>query len=159
MINLIKTYFIEKRKKGQVEYGSMHGGKWVFRMGKYQKITKVPGGKAVAEQIALALHKSWLRTDGKKVENDCERLDGTCRNTLERLIKCRTLADYKPVNASWDNPSAAQGQTVNMVEPPKRFRKGKEPKWRSIPMGFSAEDLADPPALPVVAIEPEAVPA
>ena len=158
MINLIKTYFIEKKKKGQVEYGSMHGGRWVFRMGQYQKITKVPGGKTVAEQIALALHKSWLRTDEKKVVNDCERVDGTCRNTLERLIKCRTLADYRPVNGSWDTMNVPSGQDVNMVEPKKKFRKSKEPAWRTRPQGISAEDL-ETPALPVVAIEPEAVPA
>jgi hypothetical protein len=157
-MNLIKTYFIAKRKKGQVEYGSAHGGKWMFRMGQYEKVTKVPGGKAVAEQIALALHKSWLRTDGKKVANDCERVDGTCRNTLERLIKCRTLADYKPINASWDNPHAATGQSVLMVEPKKKFRKATEPKWRSLVNGIGPEDL-EVPALPVVPIEAEAVPA
>ena len=157
-MNLIKTYFIAKRKKGQVEYGSMHGGRWVFRVGKYEKITKVPGGKPVAEEIALALHKSWLRTDGKKVENDCERIDGTCRNTLGRLIKCITLADYKPLNASWDNPTAAEGQTVNMVQPTKKHRSKEIIPWHQAPKGISAEDL-ETPALPVVAIEPEAVPA
>jgi len=157
-MNLIKTYFIAKRKKGQVEYGSAHGGKWIFRMGKYEKITKVPGGKAVTEEIATALHKSWLRTDGKKVANDCERVDGTCRNTLERLIKCRSLADYKPLNASWDNPTAAEGQTVNMVQPTKKHRSKETIPWHQAPKGISAEDL-ETPALPVVPIEAEAVPA
>jgi hypothetical protein len=155
-MNLIQTYFVAKRKKGQVEYGSRHGGLWVFRMGKYEKITKVPGGRAVADEIALAFHKSWLRTDGKKVANDCERVDGTCRNTLERLIKIRCLRDHKPANGSWDNPTAATGTDVVMVAPAKKFRKGTEPSWHLPTKGISAEDLAvEAPKLPVVAVEPE----
>ena|ERR1035437_828993 len=152
-MNLIQTYFIAKRKKGQVEYGSRHGGLWVFKMGKYEKITKVPGGRDVADEIALAFHKSWLRTADKKVVNDCERVDGICRNVLERLIKIRCLRDHKPINGSWDNPYVSTGTDVVMVQPAKKFRKGTEPAWHLPTKGISAEDLA----LPVVEAEADAL--
>jgi hypothetical protein len=157
-MKLIRTYKIANRKKGQVEYGSRAGGLWEFKVGGYIKLTKVPGGKEVAERIAEAIHKSWLRTAGKPVSNASDRIDGTCRNVMERLIKCRTLADYKPVNASWDNPNRpADGQTVLMVEPTKKHRSKDTIPWHQAPPGISAEDLAiGAPANTIpVAVEPE----
>lgn len=152
-MKLIKTHKIANRKKGQVEFGSQPGGKWMFKIGRYIKITKVPGGLKTAERIAEALHNSWLRTVGKVVVNDVERIDGVCRGVMERLLHMPSLADHKPVNASWDNPHAAWGQTVRMREPAKKFRKGVEPSWHLPPKGISAEDLEVTPALPVIHLE------
>jgi hypothetical protein len=152
-MNLIKTHKIANRKKGQVEFGSQPGGKWMFKLGRYIKITRVPGGLEVAERIAEALHKSWLRTDGKKVQNDIERIDGICRGVMDRLLRMPSLADHKPINASWDNPNTpATGQDVVMVSPKRRAKDTLS--WHLPPKGISAEDL-EAPKLPVVAGEPE----
>lgn len=149
-MNAIKTYFIAKRKKGQVEYGSAHGGKWTFRVGKYSKITKVAGGKPVADKIAEAFHKSWLRTDGKKVENDCERIDAICRRVIDRLIKVRTIADWKPDVDWWSNEPGDE-PSVKMITPVNRSE--ETIPWHQAPKGIGAEDLVvDPPVVPA---EPE----
>lgn len=158
-MKLIKTHKIANKKKGMVEFGSMPGGKWMFNVGGmtrgYIKLTKVPGGGPVAEKIAEAIHKSWLRTEGKAVKNVCERIDAICRRTMDRLLRVPTLADYKPKNASWDNPNTpAAGQDVAMLKP--ETRSEETVPWHLPPKGISAEDLeVNAPALPVVAIEPE----
>lgn len=122
-MNTIKTYVIANRKKGQVIFGSQHGGKWIFKAAKWMKITKVPGGQKVAEKIAEAIHKSLLRTAGKPVEDDSQRIDGTCRNIMNCLLKVRTLADYKDEPEWWSNPFKTPRKIVELPE------------------GISAEDL------------------
>lgn len=140
-MNTIKTYKIANRKKGQVEYGSRPGGTWKFRVGKFIKITKVKGGRAVADKIAEAMHKSWLRTDGKIVKDDSERIDGICRSILDRLTKGRTLTDYKGEPEWWSN-RCLTNPAVDMISP-----------FREIPKGISAEDLnedLEPATEPVI---------
>jgi hypothetical protein len=158
-MKLIKTHKIANRKKGQVVFGSQPGGKWMFRVGGYEKLTKVPGGLEIAERIAMAFHKSWLRTEGKPVKFVSDRIDGICHNTVDRLLKCRTLADYKPLNGSWDNPNPAHAAepSVKMVEPPKNHRSKDTIPWHQAPKGISAEDLAvEAPTNTIpVAVEPE----
>ena len=163
-MKLIKTHKIANHKKGQVVFGSQPGGKWMFQVGRYTKLTKVPGGLETAERIAEALHKSWLRTDGKKVTNDCERIDGICRSVMERLLHVLTLADYRPRNGSWDNPNQpATGQDIRMVEPKRRSK--EVIPWHLASKGISAEDLevetlkkvnaVAAKLAPQVAVEPE----
>ena len=117
-MNAIKTYKIANRKKFQVEFGAQHGGKWHFRVGSFTLITKVRGGKSVADKIAEALHKSWHRHG---------EIDGTCRNIINRLLKVRTLADWKPEIDWWSN-QPGEKNVVIMVEP--ATRSDYEPSWR-----------------------------
>ena len=86
MINAIKIYKVGNRKKFQVEYGYVTG-KWNFRVGSFTLITKVPGGRATADKIAEALHKSWHRTG---------KIDGACRLVINRLLGVRTVTDWQP---------------------------------------------------------------
>jgi hypothetical protein len=151
-MNAIKTYKIANRKKGQVEYGSRPGGVWEFKIGKYTKMTKVPGGKKVAERIAEALHKSWIRTASKVVTNDLERIDATCRRVIDHLTAVRRLADWKPTNDWWSNATPDE-PTVKMVTPANSS--GETVPWHLPPKGISAEDIKVE-NLPVVAKEPEA---
>lgn len=81
-----KTYKFQNKKKFQVEYGYT-GGKWNFRIGSFILMTKVPGGKPVADRISEALHKSWHRNG---------RIDTACRLVINRLLEVRTLKDWKP---------------------------------------------------------------
>src|SRR5271170_2487494 len=94
-MNIIKSYKVANKKKGQVVFGSQHGGRWHFKIGKFEKIMKVPGGQKVAEKIAEAIHKAWLRTNGKGLE-DFQRVDGICQAAINRLIKLRTLVNWVP---------------------------------------------------------------
>lgn len=123
-MNAIKTYKIANKKKGMVEYGYV-GSKWNFRAGKITLMYKVPGGLAVAKKIAEALHKSILRSGG---------VDGVFRNILNRLLKVRTLADWRPDRDWWSNDSDGQ------VSVPIVYINQQPAK------GFGPEDLKTEPA-------------
>lgn len=129
-MNTIKTYKISNKKKGQVSFGSRHGGMWIFRIadresGAYEKLMKVPGGLKIAEKIAETIHKSWLRTAGRNV-NSSSRIDGTARRKIDLLVRLRTLKDWKDEPEWWSNevPTEPAVPMVPAVE------------------GFSEKDLA-----------------
>lgn len=136
-MNVIKEHKINNRKRGQVTFGSKHGGQWLFEIadresGRWMKMMKVRGGLAVAEKIAETIHKSWLRTAGRKLEVH-ERIDNTARNKIDRLINLKTLKDYQNEPEFWKNEVPAEGnETVpmNYVNRPQSLR------------GISAEDIA-----------------
>lgn len=80
------TYKIANKKKFQVTFGYKEG-KWNFRIGSFVLMSKVPGGKSVAQQIAALLHKSWHRSDN---------IDIDCRTEINKLLGVRTLVDHRP---------------------------------------------------------------
>ena len=98
-MNVIKEYNTAKKKKGNVCFGSIRGGAWVFRCsdkesGSLEKIIRLRGGGLeVAERIALIISKSWLRTAGKNLEAP-SRLDRTARRMIGTLVQLRTLKDW-----------------------------------------------------------------
>lgn len=124
-MNAIKTHFVAKKKKGQVEYGYV-GSQWNFRIGKYILMYRVRGGLKVADKIAEAIHKAVLR---------CGQVDGKCRVIINRLLKVRTLADWSPDTDWWSN-EGTDGQNVPMIY----INQREELK------GFGPEDLAEVPA-------------
>ncbi len=134
------TYKIANKKKGMVEYGYV-GAKWNFKTGKVTLMYKVPGGKAVAEKIAEALHKAILRAG---------KIDGTFRNVLARLLKVKTLAAWRPDADWWSNASGPGDEMVKMVYV-------NQPAVK----GFGVEDLAvdlnEPAAVPSEPVTAEAV--
>lgn len=89
-MNALKTYKVANRKKYQVEYGFVRG-QWNFRIGSFTLMTKVKGGREVADQIAEVLHKAWHRS---------QSIDGAARTTINKLLKVRTLKDFRP-DAIW----------------------------------------------------------
>lgn len=106
-MNLIKTYKIANRKKGQVTFGSRPGGVWEFEAsdkesGKWNKSMKVRGGKEIAEKIATVAHESWLRTAGKGLEAH-NRIDARARRKIDYLTGLRTLKDWKGEPEWWTN--------------------------------------------------------
>jgi hypothetical protein len=141
-MNVIKEHKINNRKKGQVTFGSKHGGQWLFEVsdresGKWTKMMRVPGGLAGAEKIAETLSKSWLRTAGKKL--DCStRIDAIARNKIDRLTKLKTLKDYTDEPEFWKNEVPSEGTEsvpMNYVNQPRPSK------------GISAEDIAQDTAL------------
>lgn len=90
-MNAIKTYKIANKKKAQVQYGAQHGGKWHFQVGRFTLITKVHGGRAVAQKIGEVLRKCFL------VNSD---LTAEARAEIQVLLQVRTLADHCPKNAA-----------------------------------------------------------
>ena len=132
-MNVIKEHKINNRKKGQVTFGSKHGGLWMFevsdRQNKWQRAMKVPGGLTVAEKIADTISKSWLRTASKKV-SDSERIDWIARRKIDLLVKVRTLKDYQEEPEFWKNEVPTEGaESVPM-------------NYVNRPKGISAEDIA-----------------
>lgn len=106
-MNVIKEYNTAKKRKGNVCFGSIHAGAWVFRCsdkesGSFEKIIRIRGGIEMAEKIALVISKSWLRTAGKKL-NAPSRLDGTARRAIDNLCHLRTLKDWKDEPEWWAN--------------------------------------------------------
>ena len=134
-MNAIKTYKVANKKKGMVEFGYV-GSKWNFRVGKMTLMYHVPGGKRVAEKIAEALHKSMVRVG---------KIDGACRNVLNRLIKVKTLADWKPDRDWWSNDSVPGMESVQMVYINQIKSKGFGPE------DLTVEEPATVPSEPVMA--------
>lgn len=138
-MNTIKEYNTAKKQKGNVQYGAVHGGRWTFRCsdkesGPIEKILKVPGGKEIADKIALVISKSWKRTAGKGKEA-FERLDVPCRNAIDRLCQIRTLKDWTGEPEWWTNALVAEGdESVPMVFV-------NRPTNGYLVVGISAEDL------------------
>lgn len=134
-MNLIKEHKIANRKKGQVSFGSHHGGTWEFRVsdresGAYTKIMKVRSGLKIAEKIAETLHLSWLRTAGKKLDA-AARIDGRARHKIDLLVKVRTLKDYTGEPEFWSNDPTDE-PTVKMINIHQQPEK---------PKGISEDDL------------------
>lgn len=152
-MNVIKEYNTAKKKKGNVTFGSIHGGRWSFRCsdkesGSIEKLMTVPGGRDVAEKIAEVISKSWLRTAGKKLES-AERIDARARKQIDHLTHLRTLADWKGEPEWWSNSAGAE-PIINMI-----YINQQKPVEQ--PAGISAEDLhvtVTPEQAPVVEAEP-----
>jgi hypothetical protein len=143
-MNVIKEYNTAKKKKGNVSFGSVHAGRWVFRCsdkesGSLEKILRVPGGVEVATKIATAISKSWLRTAGKKLASP-SRLDAACRNAIDKLCKIRTLKDWDGETEWWTN-AISEGTKMIYVN--------RKPVVAA--EGISAEDIAAPVNPPHVA--------
>jgi hypothetical protein len=89
-MNAIKTYTIANKKKSQVKFGSQPGGKWCFQIGRFTLITKVRGGKTVAQKIGEVLRACFLTNAD---------LTNEARAEIQALLQFRTLADHCPRNA------------------------------------------------------------
>ncbi len=141
-MNVIKEYNTAKKKKGNVCYGALGGGRWVFRIsdkesGAIEKIIRFSGGAEVAEKIAESISKSWLRTAGKKHEASA-RIDGRCRRQIDHLRALRTISDWTDEPEWWHNDSNDE-PAVKMVYV------NQQPV-----AGISAEDIAVEPSVSVV---------
>ena len=138
-MNVIKEHKINNRKKGQVTFGSKHGGTWLFlasdKKNKWEKAMKVPGGLPVAEKIAEVVSASWLRTAAKDGLRDDQRIDWRARTMIDKLIKLRTLKDYDDDPEWWHNVEGDEPSVkMNFINQPPPAK------------GISAEDLEVEPA-------------
>jgi hypothetical protein len=93
-MNALKVHKIANKKKFQVEFG-YSGGRWHFRVGNFTQIIPSRLGEKKAGKIAEVIRNSFLRTEGRQVENPSHRLDGICRATINKIVGVRTLADYE----------------------------------------------------------------
>lgn len=121
-MNVIKEYNTKKKQKGNVCYGSVHAGAWVFRCsdkesGAFEKIIRLRGGLEVAEKIALIISKSWLRTAGKKLEASA-RLDRNARRQIDALCQIRTLKDWKGEPEWWNTAGPESVKQVYINQRP-----------------------------------------
>lgn len=149
-MKVTKEYNTAKKKKGNVCFGAVAGGRWMFRIsdkesGSLEKILKITGGYDVAEKIALVISKAWLKTANKKLDAT-SRLDGRSRQTIDRLCGLRTLADWKGEPEWWSNRSDGM-PAVNVIYV-------NHPKAAPVveaepPVGISAEDLTPAVEAPV----------
>jgi hypothetical protein len=73
-MNANKTYEI-----GPVTY--FRSGKWIFKVGTFQLLTKCPGGRLTAAKVAKALAASYKRT-----KSDENPLDGLGRFTINKIV-------------------------------------------------------------------------
>lgn len=116
-MNVITEYNTAKKKKGNVTYGSLHAGRWVFRAsdknGAYEKIIRLSGGLPVAERIASIISAAWLRTANSKLSAPA-RIDAKARRMIDQLCEVRTLKDWDGEPEWWHNVTG-EAPAVKMI--------------------------------------------